>query len=63
MVWYFIGVYVLNRTSHGHLEIQNCSSHVEKYFTCSLRLLMKYFATLKEKFRVFAQLYNILYTH
>ena len=24
MVWYFIGVYVLNRTSHGHLEIQNC---------------------------------------
>ena len=49
MVWYFIGVYVLNRTSHGHLEIQNCFSHVEKYFTCSLCLLMKYFATLKRE--------------
>ena len=49
MVWYFIDVYVLNRTSHGHLEIQNCFSHVEKYFTCSLRLLMKYFATLKRE--------------
>ena len=49
MVWYFIGVYVLKRTSHGHLEIQNCFSRVEKYFTCSLRLLMKYFATLKRE--------------
>ena len=48
MDWYFIGVEILNRTSHGHLEKQNFSSRVEKCFTCSLRLLMKYFTTLKE---------------
>ena len=30
MVWYFIGVYIINRTLHGHLEIQNFSSRVEK---------------------------------
>ena len=33
MVWYFIGVYVVNRTLHGRLEIQHFSSSVEKYFT------------------------------
>ena len=33
MVWYFIGVYVINRTLHGRLEIQHFSSSVEKYFT------------------------------
>ena len=63
MVWDFIGVYVLNRTSHGHLEIQNCSSLVEKYFTCPDRLLMKYFAILKEKFCISAQPYNIFYAY
>ena len=26
MVWYFIGVYIINRTLHGRLEIQNFSS-------------------------------------
>ena len=30
MVWYFIGVYIINRTLHGHLEIQNFSLSVEK---------------------------------
>ena len=30
MVWYFIGVYVINKTLHGRLEIQNFSSRVEK---------------------------------
>ena len=30
MVWYFIGVYVINRTSHGHLEIRNFSPCVEE---------------------------------
>ena len=30
MVWNFIGVYVINRTLHGCLEIQNFSSCVEK---------------------------------
>ena len=32
MVWYFIGVCIINRTLHGRLEIQNFSSRVEKYF-------------------------------
>ena len=32
MVWYFIGVYIINRTLHGRLEIQNFSSRVEKIF-------------------------------
>ena len=30
IVGYFIGVYIINRTLHGCLEIQNFSSHVEK---------------------------------
>ena len=30
MVWYFIGVYIINRTIHGRLEIRNFSSRVEK---------------------------------
>ena len=30
MVWYFIGVYIINRTSHGRLEIRNFCSRVEK---------------------------------
>ena len=32
LTWYFIGVYIINRTYHGHLEIQNFSSHVIKHF-------------------------------
>ena len=28
MVWYFIGVYIINKTLQGRLEIRN--SHVEK---------------------------------
>ena len=35
MVWHFIGV-LINKTLHGHLEIQNFSSRVEKYLTHSL---------------------------
>ena len=31
MVWYFIGVYIINRTLHSHLEMQNFSSCVQKY--------------------------------
>ena len=30
MVWHFIGVYIINRTLHGRLEIRNFSSRVEK---------------------------------
>ena len=32
MVWYFIGVYIINRIVHGRLEIRNLSSRVEKIF-------------------------------
>ena len=32
MVWYFIGVYIINRTLHGHLDIRNFSSRIEKIF-------------------------------
>ena len=34
MVWYFIVVYIINRTLHGHLEIQSFSS-VKKHFNRS----------------------------
>ena len=61
MVWHFIGVYIINRTLHDRLEIQNLSSRVEKYFTRSLRSLVKYFSTLEEKFRISARPCNILY--
>ena len=37
MVWYFIGVYIVNRTLHGHLEIRNFSSRVEKILQHSKR--------------------------
>ena len=61
MIWYFIGVYIKNRTLHGRLEIRNFSSRVEKYFTRSLRSLVKYFSTREEKFRISARSCNILY--
>ena len=61
MVWHFIGVYIINKTLHDRLEIRNFSSRVEKYFTRSLRSLVKYFSTLEEKFRISARPCNILY--
>ena len=62
MLWYFIGVYIINRTLHGHLEIPNFSSCVKKkYFTCLLRSLVTYFSTLEGKFRISAWPCNILY--
>ena len=33
MIWHFMGVYIINRTLHGRLEIRNFSSRVKKYFT------------------------------
>ena len=45
----------------GRLEIRNFSSRVEKYFTYSLRSLVKYFSTREEKFRICARSCNILY--
>ena len=46
MILYFIGVYIINRTLHGRLEIRNFSSRV---------------STLKEKFLISARSCNILY--
>jgi len=46
MVWYFIGVYIINRTLHCRLEIGNFSSR---------------FSTLEETFRISARPCNILY--
>ena len=34
---------------------------LKKYFTCSLRSFVKYFSTLKEKFRISVRPCNILY--
>ena len=34
---------------------------LKKYFTCSLRSLVKYFSTLEEKFRIPARPWNIPY--
>ena len=62
MLWYFIGVYIINRTLHGHLEIPNFSSCVKKKcFTRLLHSLVKYFSTLEEKFRISTWPCNILY--
>ena len=54
--------YIIKRKLHGRLEIRNFSSHVENYFTRSLRSLVKYFSTLEDKFRISARPCNILYT-
>ena len=52
--------YIIKRKLHGRLEIRNFSSHVENYFTRSLRSLVKYFSTLEDKFRISARPCNIL---
>ena len=53
--------YIIKRKLHGRLEIRNLSSHVEKYFTRSLRSLVKYFSTLEDKFHISTLPCNILY--
>ena len=58
MVWYFISVFIINGTLHGRLEIQNFSSRVE---IKTRALTHEIFSTLKEKFRISAQPWNILY--
>ena len=52
--------YIIIRKLHGRAEIQKLSSSVEKYFTRSLRSLVKYFSTLEDKFRISARPCNIL---
>ena len=61
MVWYFIDVYIINRTFHGRLEIRNFSSRVEKCFTSERSERLKHFSTLEEKFRISKRPCNILY--
>ena len=46
---------------HGRAEIRNFSSRVKKYFTRSLRSLVKYCSTLEEEFRISAWPRNILH--
>ena len=53
--------YIVKRKLHGRLEIRNFPSHAEKYFTRSLRSLVKYFSTLEDKFRISERPCNILY--
>ena len=43
MVWYFIGVYKINRTLHGRLEIRNLFSCVAEFFTRLLRSFCEFF--------------------
>ena len=70
MVWYFIGVYIINRTLHGRLEIRNFSSRVEKkknIFTSETNVKRKservkcFFSTREEKFPISARSRKILY--
>ena len=44
MVWYFIGVYIINRTFHGRLEIRHFSSRVEKKHTRRETQISRYMA-------------------
>ena len=60
MVWYFIDVYIINRTLHGPLEIRNFSSHVEKIFHSFAALTREIFCTQRE-ICISAQPCNILY--
>ena len=50
MGWDFIGVYIINRTLHGHLEIRKLSSRVEKYLIRSLRSLVAHSSTPQRNF-------------
>ena len=43
MVWYFIGVYIINRTLLRRLEIRNFSSRVEKMFHSFVALTREIF--------------------
>ena len=61
MVWYFIDVYIINRTLHGRLEIQNFSSHVEKIFQSFAALTCEIFCNTQRKIFISAQPCNILY--
>ena len=61
MVWYFIDVYIINRTLHGCLEIRNFSSHVEKIFQSFAALTHEIFCNTQREICISAQPCNILY--
>ena len=61
MAWYFIGVYIIKRTYMAAWRYEISLLVLKRYFTCSLRSLLKYFSTLEEKFRISVQPCNILY--
>ena len=61
MVWYFIGVHIINRTLHGLLEIRNFSSHVEKIFQSFAALTREIFCNTQREICISAQPCNILY--
>ena len=64
MVWYFIDVYIINRTLHVRLEIRKFSSLVEKIFHSFATPTREIFLTLEEKFCISARPSNIRYlTH
>ena len=55
MVWYFIGVYIINRTLHGRLEIQNFSSCVEEVFFNTRWEILYFRAAMYQGFWYFAR--------
>ena len=62
MVWYFFGVFIINRTLDGCFEIKNFSLSVEKYFIRLQHSLVNInFSTLIEKFCISTRPCNILY--
>ena len=60
-LWYFIEMYIINKTLQRRLEIRNFSSCVGKYFKSERRKRVKYFSTLEEKSRFSKRPCNILY--
>ena len=62
MVWYFIDVYIINKTLHVRLEIRNFSSLVEKIFHSFATPTREiFFSTLEEKFCISARPSYILH--
>ena len=61
MVWYFVGLYIINRTLHGRWRYEIYLLVLKKYFTRSLRSLVKYFLTVEEKFCISTLPCNIFY--
>ena len=61
MVWYFIGLYIINRTLHGRWRYEIYLLVLKKYFTRSLHSLVKYFLTVEENFCISALPRNIFY--